>query len=95
MRKLLVVVVLVLLVGLILCAGPARAQSVEPALDEELKSHHNAEWPASFPAASPVLALDRIYANGVRISEIAAHASRAARRASDHRPVVARVKLPD
>jgi endonuclease/exonuclease/phosphatase family metal-dependent hydrolase len=64
------------------------------ALDEELTSHHNREWPASFPAASPVLALDRIYARGVDIVEIGAHASRAARRASDHLPVVARVKLP-
>jgi endonuclease/exonuclease/phosphatase family metal-dependent hydrolase len=63
-------------------------------LDEELTSHHNAEWPASFPAAGPVLALDRIYARGARVVEIEAHASRAARRASDHLPVVARVKLP-
>ncbi len=64
------------------------------ALDEELNSHHNTEWPASFPAASPLLALDRIYARGVRIVEIAAHTSRAARRASDHLPIVARVRLP-
>ncbi|MGH0032202.1 MAG: endonuclease/exonuclease/phosphatase family protein [Myxococcota bacterium] len=63
-------------------------------LDEELTHHHNAEWPASFPAASPMLSLDRIYARGVRIVEIEAHTSRAARRASDHLPVVARVKLP-
>ena len=63
-------------------------------LDEELTSHHNAEWPPSFPAAGPVLALDRIYARGARVVEIAAHTSRAARRASDHLPVVARVKLP-
>lgn len=64
------------------------------ALDEELQHHHNAEWPASFPAAGPVLALDRIYARGARVVEIGVHASRAARRASDHLPVVARVKLP-
>ena len=64
------------------------------ALDEELTSHHNTEWPASFPAASPMLALDRIYTRGVRIVEIAAHASRAARRASDHLPIIARVKVP-
>jgi endonuclease/exonuclease/phosphatase family metal-dependent hydrolase len=64
------------------------------ALDEELRSHGNQEWPASFPSASPMLALDRIYARGVRIIEINAHASRAARRASDHLPIVARVKLP-
>jgi endonuclease/exonuclease/phosphatase family metal-dependent hydrolase len=62
-------------------------------LDEALSEHHNHEWPASFPAASPVLALDRIYARGVHMIAIEAHDSRAARRASDHLPVVARVKL--
>jgi len=61
---------------------------------DALRSHSNREWPASFPSASPVLALDRIYARGVHIIEISVHASRAARRASDHLPVVARVKLP-
>jgi endonuclease/exonuclease/phosphatase family metal-dependent hydrolase len=64
------------------------------ALDDELRSHHNEKWPASFPSASPVLSLDRIYAQGLRVLEIGAHASRAARRASDHLPVVARVELP-
>lgn len=63
-------------------------------LDEALRSHRNLEWPASFPSASPVLALDRIYARGVSIIDIAVHGSRAARRASDHLPVVARIKLP-
>jgi endonuclease/exonuclease/phosphatase family metal-dependent hydrolase len=63
------------------------------ALDEELHSHHNDEWPASFPSAGPVLALDRIYARGARIAEIGVHASRAAKRASDHLPVVAQVEL--
>src|SRR5262247_2757038 len=58
-----------------------------------LNEHHNHEWPASFPAASPVLALDRIYARGLQMIAIEAHDSRAARRASDHLPVVARVKL--
>jgi endonuclease/exonuclease/phosphatase family metal-dependent hydrolase len=62
-------------------------------LDEALVEHHNHEWPASFPAASPVLALDRIYARGLHLIAIEAHDSRAARRASDHLPVVARVKL--
>src|SRR5437879_9859192 len=47
-------------------------------------------WPASFPAASPMLALDRIYARGLHLIAIEAHDSRAARRASDHLPVVAR-----
>jgi endonuclease/exonuclease/phosphatase family metal-dependent hydrolase len=41
-----------------------------------------------------VLALDRIYARGVRVIELTAHATSAARRASDHLPVVARVELP-
>ena len=62
------------------------------ALDEEL-AHNNMDWPLSFPAAGPVLALDRIYSRGVRVVEIDAHATRAAKRASDHLPVVARVKL--
>ncbi|MEM7409628.1 MAG: endonuclease/exonuclease/phosphatase family protein [Myxococcota bacterium] len=62
-------------------------------LDEALTEHDNLEWPASFPAASPVLALDRIYARGLSVLEIDVHDSRAARRASDHLPVVARVKL--
>ncbi|MDH3211152.1 MAG: endonuclease/exonuclease/phosphatase family protein [Myxococcales bacterium] len=63
------------------------------ALEDELQSHHNTEWPASFPAARPVLALDRIYTRGVKILEIDAHGSRAARRASDHLPIVARVRV--
>jgi endonuclease/exonuclease/phosphatase family metal-dependent hydrolase len=63
------------------------------ALDEELTSHHNAAWPASFPAAGPMLALDRIYTHGARVVDIDVHASRAARRASDHLPVVAQVEL--
>jgi endonuclease/exonuclease/phosphatase family metal-dependent hydrolase len=62
------------------------------ALDQEL-AHNNLAWPLSFPAAGPVLALDRIYSRGVRVVEIDVHATRAARRASDHLPVVARVKL--
>ena len=60
---------------------------------DQLREHHNHEWPASFPAASPMLALDRIYARGLDLIAIEAHDSRAARRASDHLPVVARVKL--
>jgi endonuclease/exonuclease/phosphatase family metal-dependent hydrolase len=63
------------------------------ALDGELRQHHNLDWPASFPAASPVLALDRIYARGARVVELYAHSSRAARRASDHLPIIARVEL--
>ena len=60
---------------------------------DELRQHHNLDWPASFPAASPVWALDRIYARGARVVELYAHSSRAARRASDHLPIIARVEL--
>ncbi len=55
--------------------------------------HHNRAWPATFPAASPMLALDRIYARGVRVVDLYSHQSAAARRGSDHLPVVATVEL--
>jgi endonuclease/exonuclease/phosphatase family metal-dependent hydrolase len=55
--------------------------------------HHGIEWPASFPAARPILALDRIYARGAQIASVAAHTSPAARRASDHLPIVAKIEL--
>jgi len=61
-------------------------------LDDEL--HHNQAWPASFPAARPVLALDRIYTRGVEVGKVEAHQSLAARNASDHLPVLAHVELP-
>ena len=64
-------------------------------LDRELGAHEGEEWPASFPAARPLLALDRVYARGARILELRAHETLAARRASDHLPVVARVELPE
>ncbi len=63
------------------------------ALEDELQPHHNRAWPASFPAARPVLALDRIYTRSVEILDLDAHSSRAARRASDHLPIVARVRI--
>jgi endonuclease/exonuclease/phosphatase family metal-dependent hydrolase len=62
-------------------------------LEAGLPSHTEIDWPASFPAARPVLALDRIYARGAKLLEVRAHQSPAARRASDHLPVVARIKL--
>ena len=62
-------------------------------LEKELETHHNLDWPASFPSARPVLALDRIYARGVNITEVNAHTSQAARRASDHLPVIARIAI--
>ncbi|MBS1107137.1 MAG: endonuclease, partial [Deltaproteobacteria bacterium] len=63
------------------------------ALEAELPAYSEIDWPASFPAARPVLALDRIYARGAKVLEVRAHQSPAARRASDHLPVVARVSL--
>ena len=62
------------------------------ALEDEL--HNNLQWPPSFPAARPVLALDRIYARGVEVRAIDTHRSSAARSASDHLPVVAQIELP-
>jgi endonuclease/exonuclease/phosphatase family metal-dependent hydrolase len=64
------------------------------ALDEEFREHHNLDWPASFPSAAPVFSLDRIYSRGVRVLELSSHLTRAAQRASDHLPVIARVRLP-
>lgn len=61
-------------------------------LEREL--HNNLDWPPSFPAARPVLALDRIYSRGAKVLEIESHISAAARRASDHLPVTAHVQLP-
>ena len=65
------------------------------ALDENHAVSHKLEIPLSFPAARPVLALDRIYTSGVQLIDISAHDTRAAQRASDHLPVVARIRLPD
>lgn len=63
-------------------------------LDEMLSAHHNQNWPSSFPSTRPVLALDRIYARGAKVLEVNTHDSPAAKRASDHLPVWARVELP-
>jgi len=65
------------------------------ALDAEPWMKAGIEFPMSFPAARPVLALDRIYTRGVDMLDISAYDSRAAQRASDHLPVVARIRLPD
>jgi endonuclease/exonuclease/phosphatase family metal-dependent hydrolase len=62
-------------------------------LDEVLNMHHNLDWPSSFPAAAPVLALDRVYASGADVVEVHSHDTPAARRASDHLPVVAHIAL--
>ena len=63
-------------------------------LNRELTNrHHNLAWPATFPATSPVLALDRIYSRGIRVKNLRSHQSPAARRGSDHLPVVATVEV--
>jgi endonuclease/exonuclease/phosphatase family metal-dependent hydrolase len=65
------------------------------ALEAEPWMKTSIEFPMSFPAARPVLALDRIYTRGVDMVDISAYESRAAQRASDHLPVMARIRLPD
>ena len=62
-------------------------------LEDELDRHNNVDWPPTFPAARPLLALDRIYAQNARLVSIRNHESPEARKASDHLPVVASVKL--
>ncbi len=63
-------------------------------LDREFtKRHHNKSWPATFPSARPVLALDRVYARGAQVEQIRTHRSRLARRGSDHLPVIATIQL--
>ena len=63
-------------------------------LDDEFSRHDNHNWPASFPAPRPVLALDRIYSLNAEVKEVYSHNTPSSRRASDHLPVVARVQLP-
>lgn len=51
--------------------------------------------PASFPVFWPIRSLDRIWAHPIAsIERVFAHKSPAARRASDHYPVVADISLP-
>ena len=85
----------------VLAQGPAvllgdmnawRPTSASRDLDDAFAAqHHNKAWPASYPSVRPVLALDRLYARGARLTEMRAHQSAAARRGSDHLPVVATV----
>jgi endonuclease/exonuclease/phosphatase family metal-dependent hydrolase len=63
-------------------------------LGDILTQHHNREWPASFPAARPVLALDRIYTNRAKVLSLDVHDTATARKASDHLPVLASIELP-
>ena len=84
-----------------LASGPAvllgdmnawRPTSASRDLDDAFAArHHNQAWPASYPSVRPVLALDRLYARGARLTELHTHQSAAARRGSDHLPVVATV----
>jgi endonuclease/exonuclease/phosphatase family metal-dependent hydrolase len=62
-------------------------------LDALAEQHGNLRWPASFPSGRPVMALDRVYARGARVAELRVHATPAARRGSDHLPVIAQVVL--
>ena len=65
-------------------------------LDREFTElHHNTAWPPSFPAARPVLALDRIYARNAQVAALRTHDSAAALRGSDHLPVHATVVLDE
>ncbi len=64
-------------------------------LEKELVGGEETTWPRTFPAARPVLALDRVYARGARVDEVQAHASAAAKRASDHLPVLAEIELTE
>ncbi|MCH7639506.1 MAG: endonuclease/exonuclease/phosphatase family protein [Bacteroidetes bacterium] len=63
-------------------------------LDSEfLIRHHNTNWPASYPSVRPIMALDRAYARGATLENLHVHTSPAARKGSDHLPVVADVVL--
>ena len=86
-----------------LASGPAvllgdmnawRRTSASRDLDDAFAGrHHNADWPPSYPSIRPVLALDRLYVRGAEVASLAAHESPAARRGSDHLPVVAELVL--
>ena len=64
-------------------------------LKDVMERHHNLDWPMTFPAPAPIFALDRVYAHRAKILSVHAHESAAARRASDHLPVVAQLELPE
>jgi len=62
-------------------------------LEREMVGGAEFTYPRTFPAARPVLALDRVYTRGARVGRIEAHSSPAARRASDHLPVIAQIHV--
>jgi endonuclease/exonuclease/phosphatase family metal-dependent hydrolase len=63
-------------------------------LQEVMERHHNLDWPMTFPAPAPLLALDRVYAHRAKLLSVVAHDTPASRRASDHLPVLACLELP-
>jgi endonuclease/exonuclease/phosphatase family metal-dependent hydrolase len=71
-----------------------RRSKATQALEAEFGAHHNHCWPASFPSARPILALDRIYSRGAPVETLEVHRSAVARQASDHLPVIAVLELP-
>lgn len=72
------------------CKG---SQALEQSLNGALNLHDNFHWPASFPAARPLIALDRIYVRNADVVSISHHDTASARKASDHLPVVAEVRV--
>jgi len=72
------------------CKG---SQALDESLNAGLHLHDNFRWPASFPAARPLIALDRIYVRSADVVSITQHDTPSARKASDHLPVVAEVRV--
>jgi endonuclease/exonuclease/phosphatase family metal-dependent hydrolase len=64
-------------------------------LEREMVGGAEFTWPRTFPASRPVLALDRVYARGARVGRLEAHVSPAAKRASDHLPVIAHIRVTE
>ncbi len=62
-------------------------------LEREMVGGAEFTWPRTFPASRPVLALDRVYARGADVGRMEAHTSPAARKASDHLPVIAHIRV--
>jgi endonuclease/exonuclease/phosphatase family metal-dependent hydrolase len=62
-------------------------------LEDNFHRHNNVDWPSTFPAAAPMLALDRIYAKDADVLEVSVYDTPASRRASDHLPLLARIQV--
>ena len=62
-------------------------------LDRTLKAPPRPSWPRTFPSSAPLLALDRIYTRELNVIDLQVHSTPAARRGSDHLPVVADVAV--